>query len=112
MTKTTALHVPVADPGGVPRLPLFYGSGFLPPPPPSPHLTAPYLSGSARVTLLSTFLLRPQHDYDMKPPNATLYGERGHTTTNFSFSILTWVKPLRIQLQKKWPTFDELSGSK
>ena len=50
--------------------------------------------------------------YDVKPPNATLYGGRGHTTTNFSFSISTWIKPLTIHLQEKSPTFDELSDSK
>ena len=31
---------------------------------------------------------------------------------NFPFSIWTWIKPLRIQLQEKSPTFDELSGSR
>ena len=62
------------------------------------------------ITLFSTFLWRPLHDYDVKPPNATFYGGRGHTTTNFPFSIWTWIKPLRIQLQEKSPTFDELSG--
>ena len=56
------------------------------------------------------FLWRPLHDYNTKPPNATFYGGRGHTTTNFPFSIWTWIKPLRIQLQEKSPTFDELSG--
>ena len=55
----------------------------------------------------STFLWRPMHDYDVKPPNATFYGGRGHTTTNFPFSIWTWIKPLRIQLQEKSPTFDK-----
>ena len=33
--------------------------------------------------LFSTFL----HDYDMKPPNPLFYEGRGHTTTNFPFSI-------------------------
>ena len=33
-----------------------------------------------------------------KPPNATFCGGRGHTTTNFPFSIWTWTKPLRTQL--------------
>ena len=59
-----------------------------------------------------TFLWRPLHDYDVKPPNATFYGGRGHTRTNFPFSIWTWIKPLTIHLQEKSPTFDELSGSK
>ena len=54
----------------------------------------------------STFLWRPMHDYDVKPPNATLYGGRGHTTTNFPFSISTWIKSWTIHLQEKSPTFD------
>ena len=29
------------------------------------------------------------HDYDVKPPNFTFYGGRGHTTTNFPSSYLT-----------------------
>ena len=41
------------------------------------------------------FLWRPLHDYDTKPPNATFYGGRGHTTTNFPFSIWTWIKALK-----------------
>ena len=36
---------------------------------------------------------RPLHDYDVKPPNATFCGGRGRTTTNFPFSIWTWIKP-------------------
>ena len=46
------------------------------------------------ITLFSTFLWCPRHDYDVKPPNATLCGGPGHTTTNFPFSISTWIKPL------------------
>ena len=34
-----------------------------------------------------TFLLRPLHDYDAKPPNLTFYGVREHTTTNFPSSF-------------------------
>ena len=64
------------------------------------------------ITLFSTFLWRPLHDYDVKPPNLTFYGGRGHTTTNFPSSFLTWIKSLRIQLQEKLPAFDILSGSK
>ena len=41
-----------------------------------------------------------------KPTNATSNGGRGNTTTNFLFSIWTWIKPLRIQLQEKPPTFE------
>ena len=50
--------------------------------------------------LFSTFLLRPLHDYDVKPSNATFCRGRGHTTTNFPFSIWTWIKPLRINSRK------------
>ena len=53
------------------------------------------------ITFFSTFLWRPLHYCDVKPPNATLYGGRGHTTTKFPLSISTWIKPLRIQLQEK-----------
>ena len=35
-----------------------------------------------------------------KPSNAAFCGGRGNTTTNFPFSIWTWTKPLRIQLQE------------
>ena len=49
----------------------------------------------------STFLWRPLHDYDVKPPNLTFYGGRGHTTTNFRSSFWTWIKSLRIQHQEK-----------
>ena len=38
------------------------------------------------ITLLSTFLWRPLHDYDVKPPNATFCEGRGHTTTKLSLS--------------------------
>ena len=43
------------------------------------------------IMLFSTFLWRPLHDYDVKPPNLTLYGGRGHTTTNFPSSFWTWI---------------------
>ena len=64
------------------------------------------------ITLFSTFLWRPPHDYDVKPPCLTFYGGRGHTTTNFPSSFWTWIKSLRIQLQEKSLAFDILSGSK
>ena len=120
MIKTTA---PVADPGdpSPPPPPLFidqteargaeikfFGRPPLPPfskglddrPPLSQGGLDPAVHVSRFLaSCFSTFLLRPLHDCDVKPPNATLYGERGHMTTNFPFSILTWVKPLAIQLQ-------------
>ena len=55
----------------------------------------------------STFLWRPLHDYDMKPPNLPFYGGRG-PDDQFSFLFLN----LSIQLQEKSPAFDILSGSK
>ena len=48
------------------------------------------------ITLFSTFLWRPLHDYDVKPPSATFHGGRGNMKTNFPFAIWTWIKPLRI----------------
>ena len=64
------------------------------------------------VNPFNTFLWRPLHDYEKKPPNLTFYGGRGHATTNFPSSFWTWIKSLRIQLQENSPTFDILSGSK
>ena len=37
---------------------------------------------------------------------------RACTTVKFPFSFWTWIKSLRIQLQKKSSTFDKLTGSK
>ena len=48
------------------------------------------------ITLFSTFLWRPLHDYDLKPPNLTFYEGRGHTTSNFPSSIWTWIKSSRL----------------
>ena len=39
-------------------------------------------------TLFSTFLWRPLHDYDVKPPYATFHGGRGNMTTNLIFLSL------------------------
>ena len=46
------------------------------------------------VRVFSTFLWRPLHDYDVKPPNLTLYEGRGHTTTNFPLSLWAWIKSI------------------
>ena len=43
----------------------------------------------------STFLWRPLHDYDVKPPNLTFYGGCGHKTTNFPSSFWTWRTEIR-----------------
>ena len=66
----------------------------------------------ACITPFSTFLWRPLHDYDVKPPNLTFYGGHGHTTTNFPSSFWSWIKSLRMQVQEKSPSFDIFSGSK
>ena len=47
------------------------------------------------ITLFSTFLWRPLHDYDVKLPNLTFYGGRGHTMTNFPSSFLNLNKILK-----------------
>ena len=69
---------------------------------------------SARcITLLSTFLWCPLHDYEVKPPtHLTHYGGRGHTTTNFPSPFRTSIKSSRIHIQENSPAFDILSGSK
>ena len=69
-------------------------------------------NSSACASRFLVHFFRPLHDYDMKPPNLTFYGGRGHTTTNFSSSFWAWIKSLRIQLQEKSPAFDILSRSK
>ena len=45
--------------------------------------------------LFSTFLSRPLHDYDVKPPNLPFYGGSGHATTEFSFLLLNLSKILK-----------------
>ena len=45
---------------------------------------------------------------DVKPPNATIYEGRVHTTTSFPFSFRTSIKSIRIQLGERSPTFDKL----
>ena len=66
------------------------------------------------TAIFSSFLWRPLHDYDVKPPNLPFSGGREHTctTTNFPSSFWTGIKSLRIQLQEKSLAFDILSGSK
>ena len=48
------------------------------------------------------------HDCDVKVPNFTFCGGRGHKTT--SFFSLTLIQSFKTQLQKHLPTFDELIG--
>ena len=46
-----------------------------------------------------------------RPMKHQLYGGREHTTTNFPFSFLRWIKSLRNQLYEKSATFDKFRGS-
>ena len=57
-------------------------------------------------------LWRPLHDYDIKLSDVTFYTGREHNTRNFPFSLWTWIKSLRIQLQETSPPLDKLSESK
>ena len=63
------------------------------------------------ISLFSTFLWRPPHDYDVKPLNATFYGGRGDDD-KVSFLYLNMDKVLKNSTPGKSPAFDELSGSK
>ena len=40
------------------------------------------------------------HDYDVKMPDFTFYGERKQATTKFSFSFWTWIWLLGIQFRR------------
>ena len=44
------------------------------------------------------------HDYDVKMPNCKFYGGRKQATMNLFFSLYTWVRSLRNQLQGNSPT--------
>ena len=68
--------------------------------------------GSENYGKKSSKDVKKMNDYDVKPPDLTFYGGRGHTTMNFPSSFWIWLKSLRIQLQEKSPAFDILSGSK
>ena len=45
-----------------------------------------------------TFLCRFLHDYDVKMPHFMFYTGRKQATTKFSFSFMTWIRQLEIQL--------------
>ena len=53
-------------------------------------------------TLFSTILWPPLLDYDVKPPNATFYGGREHTTTNIPFSFWSWIKARKNSIAYIW----------
>ena len=55
--------------------------------------------------------LRPLHDHEVKTPNAMFMEDVNVRQRIFPF-FLNRIKSLRIQLQKKSPTFDKLNGSK
>ena len=47
--------------------------------------------------VFNTFLWRPLHDYDVKPPNAMFYGGRGHHYDKSSLFYLNMDKALKNQ---------------
>ena len=49
------------------------------------------------------------HDYDVKMPNFTFYRGRKQETTKFSFSFLTWIRFLGIQLLGEFAYIDKRS---
>ena len=49
------------------------------------------------------------HDYDVNMPNFAFYGGRKQATTNYDFSLCTWIGCLGIQRQEGSPTFDKVS---
>ena len=61
----------------------------------------------------SSFLYIPLpslRDYNVKLRNFTFCRGREQKTTTFFFFSWTLMQSFRIQLQKNWPTFDELNG--
>ena len=60
-----------------------------------------------RASHLFEHLLPSLHDFDVKRPNSTFYKGRKQETTKFSFSFLTWIRLLGIQLQEGSRTFDK-----
>ena len=52
------------------------------------------------------------HDYDLKVPNFTFYGEREHKIITFFFFSSTSIQTFKLQRQKKSPTFDKLNEMK
>ena len=53
------------------------------------------------ITLFLYISLPSLHDYDVKRPNSTFFGEREYKTTTFLFFSWTSIQSFRIQLQKK-----------
>ena len=67
------------------------------------------------IMLLSIFLWRSLHcttmTWNLLIFKAVFYGGHECATINFPFSFWTWIKSLRIQLQEKLPSFDQLKES-
>ena len=49
------------------------------------------------------------HDYEVKLPDFTFYGESKQATTKFSFSLWTWILFLGIQLQESSTACDKVN---
>ena len=64
------------------------------------------------ITLFSTFLWRSLHDYDVNLLMRRFMEDVDILRQIFLSLFEHWIKPLKIQLQEKSPTFEELSGSK
>ena len=64
------------------------------------------------IMLFSTFLWRPLHDYDVNLLMRRFMEDVDILRQIFLSLFEHRIKPLKIQLQEKSPTFDELSGSK
>ena len=52
--------------------------------------------------------LPSHHDYDVKMPIFTFYGERKQATTKFSFSFWTWIWLLGNQPKESSHNFDKM----
>ena len=63
----------------------------------------------ARASRFLYISLPSLQDYDVKKLNFTFCGGRDHKKTNFLFFSWTSIQSFRIQLQKKLPTFNEVS---
>ena len=61
----------------------------------------PVISKTTTLHVHHTFLyisLPFLHDYDVKMPHFMFYTGRKQATTKFSFSFMTWIRQLEIQL--------------
>ena len=73
----------------------------------------PVISKTTTLHVHHTFLyisLPFLHDYDVKMPHFMFYTGRKQATTKFSFSFMTWIRQLEIQLLDSTGTFDKVSA--